>query len=46
MNRFNASQKEIKTSVLSFLEDPSKFTEKVLQRLGTEQVLKCETEFI
>ncbi|MED0988093.1 transposase [Bacillus paramycoides] len=39
-NRFHASQKEIKTSVLSFLEYLSQFPEKVLQRLGTEQLLK------
>ncbi|WP_103574449.1 hypothetical protein, partial [Bacillus thuringiensis] len=39
-NRFHASQKEIKTSVLSFLEHLFQFPEKVLQRLGTEQLLK------
>ena len=39
-NHFHASQKEIKTSVLSFLEHLSQFPEKVLQRLGTEQLLK------
>ncbi|PGH77382.1 integrase [Bacillus thuringiensis] len=39
-NRFHASQKEIKTSVISFLEYLSQFPEKVLQRLGTEQLLK------
>ncbi|PEZ26811.1 integrase [Bacillus thuringiensis] len=39
-NRFHASQKEIKTSVLSFLAHLSQFPEKVIQRLGTEQLLK------
>ncbi|WP_128857186.1 integrase [Bacillus sp. CDB3] len=39
-SRFHPSQKETKTSVLSFLEHLSQFPEKVLQRLGTEQLLK------
>ncbi|QTR84994.1 transposase [Bacillus cytotoxicus] len=39
-NCFHALQKEIKTSVLSFLEHFSQCPEKVLQRLGTEQLLK------
>jgi transposase len=39
-NRFHASQAEIRTSVLSFLEHLSLFPEKVLQRLGVVQMLK------
>ncbi|MGE6964367.1 IS630 family transposase, partial [Bacillus thuringiensis] len=39
-NRFHASQKEIKTSVLSFLTHLAQFPAKVIQRLGTEQLLK------
>lgn len=39
-NRFHASQAEIRTSVLSFLEHLSLFPKKVLQRLGVVQMLK------
>ncbi|QPW51773.1 integrase (plasmid) [Bacillus thuringiensis] len=39
-NRFYASQKEIRASVVSFLEYIAQFPEKVLQRLGVEQLLK------
>ncbi|TKH19800.1 hypothetical protein FC697_19905 [Bacillus wiedmannii] len=39
-NRFHASQKEIKSSVLSVLGHLSQFPDKALQRLGAEQVLK------
>ncbi|WP_257144139.1 transposase [Bacillus wiedmannii] len=39
-NRFHASQKEMTTSVLSFLEHLFQFPEKVFQRLETEQLLK------
>ncbi|MGE7331652.1 hypothetical protein ACQKJ7_29650, partial [Bacillus thuringiensis] len=39
-NRFHASQKEIKISVLSFLTHLAQFPAKVIQRLGTEQLLK------
>ncbi|RVU63200.1 hypothetical protein BM74_16480 [Bacillus thuringiensis] len=39
-NRFHASQEEIRTSVVSFLEYIAQCPEKVLQRLGVEQLLK------
>ncbi|OUB14129.1 IS630 family transposase [Bacillus thuringiensis serovar yunnanensis] len=39
-NRFHASQEEIRTSVLSFLEYIAQWPEKVLKRLGVEQLLK------
>lgn len=40
VNRFHATQAEIRTSVLSFLEHLSQFPEKVLQRLGAVHMLK------
>ncbi len=39
-NRFHASQEEIRASVISFLEYIAQYREKVLQRLGVEQLLK------
>lgn len=39
-NRFHASQEEIRASVLSFLGYIAQWPEKVLKRLGVEQLLK------
>ncbi|PEN79864.1 integrase [Bacillus cereus] len=39
-NCFHVSQEEIHTSVVSFLEYIVQCPEKVLQRLGVEQLLK------
>ncbi|MGH0945616.1 transposase [Bacillus mycoides] len=39
-NRSHASQEEIRASVVSFLEYIAQCPEKVLQRLGVEQLLK------
>jgi transposase len=39
-NRFHVSQKEIRTSILSFLEHLASFPEKALQRMGVVQMLK------
>ena len=39
-NRFHASQKEIRSSILSFLEHMASFPKMVLQRMGVVQMLK------
>jgi transposase len=39
-NRFHSSKEEIRASVVSFLEYIAQCPEKVLQRLGVEQLLK------
>lgn len=40
VNRYHATQTDIRASVLSFLEHMSLFPEKVIQRLGVVQMLK------
>ncbi|OLR25462.1 transposase [Bacillus cereus] len=39
-NHFHASQKEIRAAIVSLLEYIAKWSEKILQRLGEEQLLK------